>query len=178
MRRILMRTILLLVLIMILSISSYAVEANNLIHIRGIVTNEGVECPAIRGDDGKLYTLTGFSEQLYVGDVIEVVGRPAEVSICMQGITLSVVTYKKLAASGYSYVILNGEILPETVGVRNCFALRLENGDIYGIDKGEKMIKILPGFYTIIAEERLTKDLPCGKDVVKAYNLVNILSIY
>ena len=161
--------------IVVLSVYSYAEETNDLIHIRGIVTSEGVECPAIRGDDGKLYTLTGFTEQLYVGDVIEFVGRPVEVSICMQGITLSVVTYKKLAASGYSYVILNGEILSETVGVRNCFALRMENGNIYGIDKGEKMIKILPGYYTIIAEERLTKDLPCGKDVVKTYNLVNIV---
>ncbi len=161
------------VVVLFLYVSVYAEESSNLLHIRGIVTNEGVECPAIRGDDGKLYTLTGFSEQLYVGDVIEVVGRPVEVSICMQGTTLSVIAYKKLAPSGYSYVILKGEILPETVGVRNCFALRMENGDIYGIDKGEKMIKILPGYYTIIAEERLTKNLPCGKDVVKTYNLVN-----
>lgn len=159
-----------------LCIFSYAGQTSNLIHVRGIVTSEGVECPAIRGDDGKLYTLTGFTEQLNVGDVIEVVGRSVEISICMQGTTLSVIAYKKLAASGYSYVILKGEILPETIGVRNCFALRMEDGDIYGIDKGEKMIKILPGNFTIIAEERLTKDLPCGKDVVKTYNLVNILS--
>ncbi len=161
------------VLMLFVCISVNAWQPDNLVHTRGVITNEGVECPAFRGDDGKLYTLTGISKQFYIGDVLEVVGKPVDVSICMQGTTISVISYKKLAQSGYSYIILSGEILPETVGIRNCFALRVENGDIYGIDKGDRMIKIIPGYATLVVEERPTKDLPCGNSVVKTYNLAN-----
>ena len=42
--------------------------------ITGTVTKEGVECPAVRGDDGKLYTVVGEGrEKLTPGEV-----RPAE----------------------------------------------------------------------------------------------------
>ena len=161
------------VIILFMCITVNAQQSDNLVHLRGVITNEGIECPALRGDDGKLYTLTGITEQLYIGDVLEVVGKPVDVSICMQGTTISIMSYKKLAPSGYSYIILSGELLPYTVGIHNCFALRVENGDIYGIDKGDKMIKIIPGYTTIIVEERPTKDLPCGSNVVKTYNLAN-----
>ena len=29
------------------------------VRVTGIITNEGVECTALRGDDGRLYTLAG-----------------------------------------------------------------------------------------------------------------------
>ena len=56
----------------------------------GRLTNEGVECKAMRGDDGKLYTLTGDLKGFRTGDRVKVTGRIAEISNCMQGTTLSV----------------------------------------------------------------------------------------
>ena len=46
-------------------------------------------------------------------------------------------------------------------------ALRVENANIYGIDKDDRMIEIIPGYTTLIVEEKPTKDLPCGNSVVK-----------
>jgi LysM repeat protein len=64
--------------------------------IRGRVTDEGVECTAIRGSDGRLYTLAGKADNLRPGDRVEVVGRRAEASFCMQGITLEVQRLRRL----------------------------------------------------------------------------------
>jgi hypothetical protein len=60
------------------------------INVTGTLSNEGAECPALRGDDGKLYTLTdpaagGFRP----GDRIHVAGEVAGMSICLQGIPLT-----------------------------------------------------------------------------------------
>ena len=60
------------------------------ITVTGRLTNEGVECKAMRGDDGKLYTLTGDLKGFRTGDRVKVTGRIAEISNCMQGTTLSV----------------------------------------------------------------------------------------
>jgi LysM repeat protein len=64
--------------------------------ITGIVTDEGVECTAIRGSDNRLYTLAGNAGDLRPGDRVEVIGRRAEVSFCMQGITLEVQRIRRL----------------------------------------------------------------------------------
>lgn len=64
--------------------------------VTGRVTDEGVECTAIRGRDGRLYTLAGNAEHLRPGDRVEVVGRRAEASFCMQGITLEVRRLRRL----------------------------------------------------------------------------------
>lgn len=58
--------------------------------VRGKLTDEGVECPALRGDDGKLYTLLGDLKGHRPGDTVCVRARVAEISYCMQGTTLSV----------------------------------------------------------------------------------------
>src|SRR5262245_61803025 len=58
--------------------------------VTGRLTNEGVECRAMRGDDGKLYTLTGNLKGFRTGDRVRVTGSIAKVSICMQGTTLVV----------------------------------------------------------------------------------------
>jgi hypothetical protein len=58
--------------------------------VTGKLTNEGAECQALRGDDGKLYTLTGDLKGFRTGDRVKVTGRVAEVSTCMQGTTLGV----------------------------------------------------------------------------------------
>jgi hypothetical protein len=58
--------------------------------VRGQLTNEGVECPALRGDDGTLYTLLGDLKGLTAGDRVVVEGTPVAISFCMQGTTLQV----------------------------------------------------------------------------------------
>ena len=62
------------------------------VSVIGTLTDEGVECPAMRGDDGKLYTLTpaGATSGYGPGDRVQVNGTVAEMSICQQGTTISV----------------------------------------------------------------------------------------
>ena len=57
--------------------------------ISGVVTNEGVECPAVRGEDGKLYTIVGADrEKLKPGVRVKITGEPVQMSTCMQGTTI------------------------------------------------------------------------------------------
>ena len=66
-------------------------EPNSSITVIGTLTEEGVECQAMRSlDDNKLYTLTGNLQGFKNGDKVEVTGKIAEVSICMQGTTITV----------------------------------------------------------------------------------------
>jgi hypothetical protein len=62
--------------------------------VRGVLTDEGVECQALRSDDNTLYTLAGKIEGFQVGDRVKVTGKVAEVSTCQQGITLDVQSIK------------------------------------------------------------------------------------
>lgn len=65
--------------------------------IVGTLTREGVECPAMRGDDGRLYTLTGADlGPIGPGDRVRVYGREAQASTCMQGTTISVTNVERL----------------------------------------------------------------------------------
>jgi LysM repeat protein len=50
----------------------------------------GVECPLLRADDGRTYSLTGDLAGYRAGDRVLVQGRLAEVSICMQGPAIEV----------------------------------------------------------------------------------------
>lgn len=63
--------------------------------VRGVLTDEGVECQALRGDDGILYTLAGPVEGYAVGDRVRVQGTIAEVSTCQQGTTIGVIKIQK-----------------------------------------------------------------------------------
>lgn len=58
--------------------------------VTGVLTDEGVECQALRGDDGRLYTIAGDLEGFASGDRVQVQGRIAQMSFCMQGTTLTV----------------------------------------------------------------------------------------
>lgn len=58
--------------------------------VTGVLTREGVECPALRGDDGRLYTLAGSTGTHGPGDRLTVRGSRAEASICQQGTTINV----------------------------------------------------------------------------------------
>jgi hypothetical protein len=61
-----------------------------IVEVIGVLTDEGVECPALRADGGRLYTLTGDLQGFRPGNRVRVVGTLAEVSFCMQGTTLAV----------------------------------------------------------------------------------------
>lgn len=63
--------------------------------VTGLLTDEGVECPALRGDDGRLYTLAGDTGGFEPGDRVTVLGTVAEMSTCMQGTTISVRSIEK-----------------------------------------------------------------------------------
>jgi hypothetical protein len=59
------------------------------VSITGTLSNEGAECPALRGDDGKLYSLSDPSAGGFKpGDRVRVTGEVASMSMCMQGITI------------------------------------------------------------------------------------------
>jgi hypothetical protein len=60
------------------------------VRIPGRLTAEGVECQALRADDGTLYTLLGDLKGLKTGDPVVVEGTPVQISFCMQGTTLQV----------------------------------------------------------------------------------------
>lgn len=60
------------------------------VQVTGTLTREGVECPALRGDDGRLYTLAGSTGDFGPGDRVHVHGTLPDVSICQQGTTIAV----------------------------------------------------------------------------------------
>lgn len=70
------------------------------VRVTGRLTDEGVECPALRGDDGKLYTLAGDTGGFKPGDRVTVVGTIAEMSTCMQGTTIGVRSIAKAGDRG------------------------------------------------------------------------------
>ena len=57
----------------------------------GRITDEGVECLAMRDGDDFVYTLVGNTEGLSAGDLVVVEARYVEMSICQQGTTLEVI---------------------------------------------------------------------------------------
>ena len=57
--------------------------------VRGRLTNEGAECPALRDSEGVLYTIAKQNIGRRPGQDICVCGRVAEMSFCMQGKTLT-----------------------------------------------------------------------------------------
>lgn len=58
--------------------------------MNGVLTGEGVECQAMRGNDGELYTLIGDLQGHQSGDVVRVTGSLPKASPCQQGTTIEV----------------------------------------------------------------------------------------
>jgi hypothetical protein len=58
--------------------------------VKGKLTDEGVECQALRSTDGDLFTLVGDVDGFQNGDEVVVCGTIAEISFCMQGTTINV----------------------------------------------------------------------------------------
>jgi hypothetical protein len=65
------------------------------ISVIGTLTDEGVECPAMRGRGGELYTLAVQDVEFEVGTRVRVTGTIAEVAVCMQGTTIQVETIEE-----------------------------------------------------------------------------------
>ena len=82
--------VLLLVLTLAACRESQVPTTGSVLVVKGRLTTEGVECIALRDANGTLYTLAGGSGSFRPGDEVCVRGRPAEVSSCMQGITIAV----------------------------------------------------------------------------------------
>lgn len=59
--------------------------------VKGTLTDEGVECQALRSVDGELYTVVGDLGGFKIGDEVVVCGTIAEISFCMQGITINAI---------------------------------------------------------------------------------------
>jgi hypothetical protein len=64
--------------------------ADGKVTLSGRMSDEGVECAAMRGDAGELYTLTGSHDWPEPGTRVTVEGTMAEMSTCQQGATIAV----------------------------------------------------------------------------------------
>ena len=69
----------------------HVTRADGSLQRTGEITDEGVECLAMRDSDGFLYTLIGDTSGLQPGQPAVVEGRYVEASTCMQGTTIEVV---------------------------------------------------------------------------------------
>ena len=70
------------------------------VFLEGRLTDEGVECQAIRDFEGELYTLTGdlgSLSNMQAGDPIRILGRPIDASPCQQGTTLEIMEVTRLS---------------------------------------------------------------------------------
>ena len=74
--------------------------ALGMIAVSGVVTDDGVECRAMRGDDGVLYASPGLPGEIEAGDRIEVRGTEMGDSTCQQGVTLRTVRIVRPARDG------------------------------------------------------------------------------
>jgi LysM repeat protein len=63
-------------------------EGDGPIATSGVITS--VECPAIRGADGRLYALAGAIAEYRPGDRVEIEGETANASFCVPGPTIEI----------------------------------------------------------------------------------------
>jgi hypothetical protein len=66
------------------------VGPDGVVTLEGTITDEGVSCVSMRGPNGGLFTLAGAPATLSSGDRVIVEATVAEMSVCMQGLTLAV----------------------------------------------------------------------------------------
>lgn len=102
--------------------------AQNL-RVIGTITGEGVTCQALRGDDGRLYTIAGTATRpLRPGDRVEVTGTAAATSVCQQGVAISASQILLLDPVVRPAIDVTGTITREGV---TCTALRGDDGRLY-----------------------------------------------
>lgn len=104
------------------------------VQLTGTITAEGVTCPAMRGDDGRLYTLAGEIGQLRPGTRVHVMGFRTRTSICQQGITIDVERLRRIGFEDdfedddEGEIEVSGTITSEGV---TCLAMRGDDGRLY-----------------------------------------------
>ncbi|MDC0160638.1 hypothetical protein OAJ07_04220 [Gemmatimonadales bacterium] len=69
----------------------HVTRADGTLERTGRITDEGVECLAMRDGDEFLYTLVGNTDGLSDGELVVVEARYVEMSACQQGTTLEVI---------------------------------------------------------------------------------------
>src|SRR5262245_56665179 len=82
-----------LALLLMVSAAAFAQEeaqGKGTLNISGTLTDEGVECRALRANDSQLYTLTGDLQGFQTGDRVRVRGKVAERTFCGQGTTIEI----------------------------------------------------------------------------------------
>lgn len=67
-------------------------SAADTLRLTGKLTAEGVECPAFRSTQGELYTLLGDLGGFHAGDAVTIEAESVEMSMCMQGTTVKVLS--------------------------------------------------------------------------------------
>jgi hypothetical protein len=99
---------------MVLDLYFAPLAVSNIFHVtapdgtvirKGPVTTEGQRCPAMRGETGELYTLSGDYGEVEPGDHVVVQGVLTETSVCGQGATLEVRRIERSPGAG----VLPGE---------------------------------------------------------------------
>ena len=75
-------------------------SVGRVIVVKGVLTDEGAECQALRTDAGELYTLIGDLKGFQVGDRVCVAGMIADSNICQQGRTIVVMWIGKHPLKG------------------------------------------------------------------------------
>lgn len=68
--------------------------ARPVIDVTGTITREGITCTAVRGDDGRLYTLAGQTAGFQPGDRVRITGDQAQASFCQQGTTINLLSIR------------------------------------------------------------------------------------
>ena len=76
--------------------------AGGSVRLEGVLTQEGIECPTLRDEEGKLWTLAGSLRGFEPGDRVVVEGQLAQFSICMTGTTLDLRSISGAGGAGAS----------------------------------------------------------------------------
>lgn len=106
-------------------------RGDNRISVSGTITREGVECPALRAENGRLYTLAGDTGRFGPGDRVRVRGARAQASICQQGTTIEVERIRAARGGGdRDGVTVTGTLTGEGA---ECPVLRGDNGRLYSL---------------------------------------------
>lgn len=98
--------------------------------LSGTLTDEGITCQAMRGDDGRLYTLIGPIGEWRDGDRIRLVANAVDRSVCQQGTTLQVISVRPIGPppAPDNEVVIFGILTDEGV---ECQAMRDHSGRLY-----------------------------------------------
>lgn len=134
-------------------------EGEDTLTVRGQV-EAGVECPVLSAEDGRSYALVGEAS-LAPGDYVEVSGRRAGFSYCMQGdATLEVTGFEQISRQGESSAPERRQLTGRLIDAyRGCMALRTDDNDIWKLaDLRESR---LVGERVTVSGDR-QKGSPCG----------------